>query len=74
MTKPTAIWCLFSVDNNYDQPDHNLVMFWHERPSIETVAKALGYNLAQANDDTVVAVVDIWKGTGSRLRRAMWSA
>lgn len=61
----TSIWCLFSVDNNYDQPANNLVAFWPERPSIEALAKFLGYNLAQANDDTVVALVDVWKGKGA---------
>jgi hypothetical protein len=28
------IWCLFSVENNYDQPPNNLVAWWPTRPSL----------------------------------------
>lgn len=36
-----AIWCLFSVDNNYDQPDHNLVTWWSKLPDVLEVQLAL---------------------------------
>lgn len=36
-----AIWCLFSVDNNYDQPDHNLVTWWSTLPGVLDVQLAL---------------------------------
>lgn len=32
-----SIWCLFSIENNYDQPDNNLVMWWATKPSLDTV-------------------------------------
>lgn len=35
------IWCLFSIANNYDQPDHNLEAWWSEKPSPETLAQFL---------------------------------
>lgn len=58
-----TIWCLFSVENEYDQPDHNLVVWWKERPSIEVLAAALNVTLGK-DDLQTVAVVNIW--TGSR--------
>lgn len=30
-----TIFCLFSVDNNHDQPRNNLVMWWSEKPIFE---------------------------------------
>jgi len=58
------IWCLFSIENNYDQPDNNLCRFWFSRPSIETLASyLLGTPIDKADDEDVVTVVDIWKGT-----------
>lgn len=32
--KPT-IWCLFSIDNDYRQPEHNLVAWWCLKPTLE---------------------------------------
>lgn len=59
------IWCLFSVDCNYDQPDNNLVCWWQEKPSLETLFKALGVELGK-DDVTTVNAVKIW--TGERLQ------
>lgn len=55
------IWCLFSVENNYDQPDYNLVTWWAEKPSIERLAAFMRRPLGNNNDDTV-AVVKLWSG------------
>ena len=30
-----TIWCLFSVDNDYNQPKHNLVSWWTTKPDID---------------------------------------
>jgi hypothetical protein len=32
------IWCLFSIANNYDQPDNNLIAWWSEKPSAEILS------------------------------------
>ena len=56
------IWCLFSVENNYDQPDNNLVTWWEEKPSLEKLAKFLCQPLDKASDEAIMAVVEIWKG------------
>lgn len=58
----TKVHMLFSVDNNYDQPDRAFVCWWKEKPSIETVAKVLMIDFSKANDDTKAAVVSIWLG------------
>lgn len=30
-----TIWCLFSIDNQYDQPRNNLIAWFSVRPIIE---------------------------------------
>lgn len=56
------IWCLFAVDNNYDQPPNNLVYWWQEKPSIEKLAKHLAQPLDRVRDEVLVNVIDIWRG------------
>ena len=61
------IICLFSVENNYDQPEFNLVCCWPEKPSIEAVAAALGETFPGRDDADTLAVVNIWSGTSARV-------
>lgn len=63
ITKASAptIWCLFSVDENYDQPDHNLTAWWQTRPSIEKLATFLTVRLG-ADDQQTINLVKIWSG------------
>lgn len=63
-----TIWCLFSVDNNYDQPENNLVRWWSVKPTIETLAKSLSCPMDKATDEDIVAVVAIWQGKPTELR------
>ena len=56
------IWCLFSVEINYDQPENNLVWWRSEKPTIEELAQSLGYTLATSPDDIVIRVVEMWLG------------
>ena len=35
-------WALFSVENNYDQPDHNLECIWFEKPSAAEIQSIMG--------------------------------
>ncbi len=58
----TKVHMLFSMDNNYDQPDRAFVCWWNGKPSIETVAKVLKVDFSKANDDIIAAVVSIWLG------------
>lgn len=61
------IVCLFSVENNYDQPNNNLVCWWREKPSIETVAKMIGETFPCRDDNDTLAIVKIWSGEGARI-------
>ncbi|HPG04751.1 MAG TPA: hypothetical protein P5256_06435 [Beijerinckiaceae bacterium] len=53
---------LFSIDNNYDQPNNNLVAFWTEKPSIQALASALRSAFPASDDAVTLAIVKIWGG------------
>lgn len=59
-----TIWCLFSVENNYDQPSNNLICAWEDKPGLEVLSNALGMDFAQLNDKDIVAVVKVWVDEG----------
>lgn len=61
-----SIWCLFSVENNYDQPEHNLVCWWNVKPSIEALAKSMGMEIGK-DDDATVMIVDVWSKGEARI-------
>lgn len=52
------IWCLFSVENNYNQPPNNLEAWWKEKPSLEVLFSF--FNVTYNDPDSVVKVVKIW--------------
>lgn len=56
------IWCLFSIDNGYDQPANNLVAWWKEKPSLEVLASALNINFPGGKDKEIVSLVGIYRG------------
>lgn len=59
----TKIWCLFSIANEYDQPDNNLVAAFEAKPQIQDLAKILfDYSLEALKDDQIIGLVDILKG------------
>ena len=64
--KRKKIWCLFSIDNNYDQPDNNLVAWWSEKPSLFSLAKALELSFPSNKDDDTLFVVNVWQGKPSQ--------
>ena len=51
---------LFSIENQYDQPDNNLVALFKEKPSIELLAKALGKSFPCDKGSDTSAIVNIW--------------
>ncbi len=59
-----SIWCLFSIGNNYDQPDNNLEMWWGQKPSLEQLFKVFNIS-TDSPPDRVVAVVDLWRHSGA---------
>lgn len=64
------IWALFSVDNNYDQPDNNLVAWWAEKPSFDTLAKAIGLEAfpCGTNEESLY-VINLWQGVAENFKR-----
>lgn len=58
----TNIWCMFSVENEYSQPRHNLVRWWGTQPSLEQVAHAMGVDFPSKDDETTLKVVKAWQG------------
>lgn len=52
-----SIWCLFSIQNEYDQPSNNLVAWWKKKPDFKALAKAL--NIDFKGDDSILIVVNI---------------
>ena len=34
-----TIWVLFSIENEYNQPEHNLEAWWYEKPTFNVIAK-----------------------------------
>lgn len=66
MAKTEGIWCLFSIDNNYDQPEHNLVRYWTRKPSIEEVATYIYGKDAMSSDESIMKSVQMWKGQSTQ--------
>lgn len=63
LTRNNMIWCLFSIDNKYDQPRNNLECFWFEKPSFEQLSKGLGWaSFTDLDDKSILYVVNLWKG------------
>ena len=56
------IWCLFSIDNNYDQPDHNLCAWWSGKPSFQMLAKELNLVFPGVSDEQTLLIVNLWQG------------
>ena len=50
---------LFSIENQYDQPENNLVALFKEKPSIELLAKALEKSFPCDKDSETLAIVNI---------------
>ena len=60
---------LFSIENQYDQPENNLVALFKEKPSIELLAKALGKSFPCDKDSDTLAIVKIWKNESKNIYR-----
>jgi len=54
---------LFSIDNNYDQPNNNLVCLWEKKPTLEELCKAFGHStLPTKNTELLVKIIKVWDG------------
>ena len=63
-----AIYCLFSVYNDYDQPDFNLEDYFYDNPSLNDISNLIyTRDLEHLSDDAILAVVSIKKGEETRI-------
>lgn len=57
------VWALFSIENEYDQPDNNLEGLFHHKPTFEELAKFVtGKTLTELSESGLIKVVEILKG------------
>lgn len=61
-----SIWCLFSVNNDYNQPDNNLVAWWFEKPSFEILAEVIGVKFE--GEENILNIIFIHQGKARRVR------
>lgn len=66
-----GIWCLFRIENNYDQPDNDLERFWFNKPSLEALGNYLGKPLDKAKDEDVMNTVAIWQGYSTVVNKGL---
>ena len=59
------IVCLFSIVNNYDQPENNLEAWFENKPTIETLIKHFTVDLS--DNEAVVNIVKLWNGERVRI-------
>jgi hypothetical protein len=69
-----TIYCLFSINNGYDQPHNNLIMWWPEKPHFEAFCEAFSVKieddlniltLLDKYGDALMALKDIYNGKES---------
>lgn len=71
---PAKIWVLFSVQNNYDQPDYNLVWWNHQKPSIEELGLLIfDKDFSKLGNEEIVMVASVWKGDAGEIKAGMSS-
>jgi len=58
MKKRTGKICvLFSIDNEYNQPENNLVAWWYSKPSFEMLAEAIGVIVDKEKGDSKIGSI-----------------
>ena len=62
-----TIYALFSVENLHDQPEHNLVAWWPEHPTLEQLGEVLSTGWPGKTDNITLALVNIWQGRDQTL-------
>ena len=62
------VYCLFGVENNYDQPDHDLYCIWENKPTLDELQYILDVDFKNAKDEDVVSVVKLFNGSTIRLK------
>jgi len=66
MKKRTGkIYVLFSISNEYNQPENNLVAWWHFKPSFEMLAEVVGVIVDKEKGDCKIG--SIFRGLEVRI-------
>lgn len=62
------VWALFSIDNNYDQPDNNLEKLYKNKPTFEQLRYFFFKDtpIDEIHDNHIILLADILKGQESR--------
>lgn len=58
------IWCLFSIENQYDQPLNNLKGWWTDKPTAIQCREVVSQSNAKAN---AVDFIEVVKGKEVRV-------
>lgn len=57
------VWALFSIANEYDQPDNNLEKLWLDKPSfLQLVDTLYGRPVEELMDDEIIKAANLLKG------------
>jgi len=49
------IYCLFSIRNDYGQPENNLMAWWSAMPSVEDVLYAFNQSIHQGDAEKLIS-------------------
>lgn len=52
------IWCLFSIENNYDQPPNNLIAWWSKKPDGDTIRSAISHHESRISNSDVEEILN----------------
>lgn len=63
------VWALFSIENQYYQPDNNLEKLFMQKPTFEVLMKQIigTTNLNDMHEMDIIALVEILKGNEGRI-------
>ncbi len=56
------MWCIFSIYNEYNQPDNNLEAWWKDKPSLEMLFEFFKVDFKDA--ELIVKVAQMWESEG----------
>lgn len=59
------IFCLFSIENDHDQPDNNLIAWFKSKPTIEDLIER--FNVDLSDNEKIINIVKLWNGELVRL-------
>lgn len=63
------VWALFSIENQYYQPDNNLEKLFVQKPTLEVLMKQIigTTDLNDMREMDIIALVEILKGNEGRI-------